>query len=329
MKLFLLSAAFSAVSANCMDGNNGGCSHYCAMVDGAASCSCPACWDLDADNNCAPALDKMHISCSATEMSVTIDKCVYNDEVDLIWSGSDCDIAALDANDQYGMTTALDGCNTAANADNGVISFSNSVIVETRHNFLKMFPDPEISFACEFDAQIDDVSASHSVDDGTVVSEGTSSNGTFDFTLEMVVPNEGSGAGFSVAPDTDVVTVGERVHFQISNNNPLEGVHFFINECVVSDGVSSHSVFAGNCGGNGVDAMIEGNAHAGDFVQGNYIAFVFSQSAGNTMDLTCSVFACLAGECDGMMNTCDNGRRRRSALPESAVYYVSRSFTQE
>ena len=59
-------------------------------------------------------------------------------------------------------------------------------------------------------------------------------------------------------------------------------------------GEGSHSVFAQNCGGNGVDAMIEGPQHAGDYVQGNYIAFVFSQSAGNTMDLTCSVYACLA-----------------------------------
>merc|ERR1711937_741287 len=87
MKLFILSAAFSAVAADCMDGNNGGCSHYCAMVDGAVECSCPTCWELDANNNCAPAQSAMHVSCTAIEMIVSIDKCVYQDDVDLIWGG--------------------------------------------------------------------------------------------------------------------------------------------------------------------------------------------------------------------------------------------------
>ena len=132
------------------------------------------------------------------------------------------------------------------------------VKVDYRHNPLKLFPDPEIVFTCEFDSQVDNVSATHSVDDGTVVSEGTSSAGAFEFTLEMVVPADDGSGTFVAAPETDVVTVGERVHFQISNDNPLEGVHFFINECTVSDGVSSHSVIANNCGGNGVDSMIEG-----------------------------------------------------------------------
>ena len=132
------------------------------------------------------------------------------------------------------------------------------VKVDYRHNPLKLFPDPEIVFTCEFDSQVDNVSATHSVDDGTVVSEGTSSAGAFEFTLQMVVPSDDGSGTFVAAPETDVVTVGERVHFQISNDNPLEGVHFFINECTVSDGVSSHSVIANNCGGNGVDSMIEG-----------------------------------------------------------------------
>ena len=270
------------------------------------------------------------MSCSASEMNVVIDSCIYQDQVDLVWGAvNDCEMAAFNTNSTfngaYEINTALDDCGTSASASDGVITFTNSVQVAYRHNFLKMFPDPEIIFSCEFDSQVDNVSASHSVDDGTVVSEGTSSNGSFEFTLNMVVPDE-AGA-YIVAPDTDVVTVGERIHFQISNDNPLDGVHFFINECTVSDGVSSHSVFANNCGGNGVDAMIEGPQHAGDVVQGNYIAFVFSQSAGNTMDLTCSIYACLAEECEAMMNTCD-GRRRRSALPESAIYYVSKTFTQ-
>ena len=102
-----------------------------------------------------------------------------------------------------------------------------------------MFPDPEIIFSCVFDSQVDGVSASHNVDDGTVVSEGTSSNGAFEFSLDMVVPDASNPGVFVLAPESDVVTVGERIHFQISNNNPLEGVHFFINECTVSDGVGT------------------------------------------------------------------------------------------
>ena len=141
---------------------------------------------------------------------------------------------------------------------NNSISKLGKVKVLERHNPLKFYPDPEIVFTCEYDSQVDNVSATHNVDDGTVVSEGTSSAGTFEFTLEMVVPADDGSGTFVAAPETDVVTVGERIHFQISNDNPLEGVHFFINECTVSDGFNSHSVIANNCGGNGVDAMIEG-----------------------------------------------------------------------
>ena len=116
-----------------MDGNNGGCSHYCAMVDGAVECSCPTCWELDADNNCAPAQSAMHVSCTAIEMIVSIDKCVYQDDVDLIWGGegSTCSskqqlTTASDGSEWYGLDTSLDGCGTGASAADGIISFTNS-----------------------------------------------------------------------------------------------------------------------------------------------------------------------------------------------------------
>ena len=126
-----LKAAFSAVAADCMDGDNGGCSHYCAMVGGAVECSCPTCWELDADNNCAPAQSALHVGCSATEMHVEIDKCVYQDDVDLVWGGiNTCAMATLftaaDGSDWYEITTNLDDCATAASSADGLISFTNS-----------------------------------------------------------------------------------------------------------------------------------------------------------------------------------------------------------
>ena len=125
-------ATFSAVVADCMDGNNGGCSHYCAMVAGAVECSCPICWELDVNNQCAPAQSALHVSCSATEMHVEVHKCVYQDEVDLVWGGegNTCAIASLftaaDGDDWYEINTDLDGCETSAAAVDGIISFTNS-----------------------------------------------------------------------------------------------------------------------------------------------------------------------------------------------------------
>ena len=58
-------------------------------------------------------------------MSVSIDECVYQDDVDLVWSESDCSMASHN-NTSWGITTALDGWGTAATAADGVISFSNS-----------------------------------------------------------------------------------------------------------------------------------------------------------------------------------------------------------
>lgn len=125
-------ATFSAVVADCMDGKNGGCSHYCAMVAGAVECSCPTCWELDVNNQCAPAQSALHVSCSATEMHVEVHKCVYQDEVDLVWGGegNTCAIASLftaaDGDDWYEINTDLDGCETSAAAVDGIISFTNS-----------------------------------------------------------------------------------------------------------------------------------------------------------------------------------------------------------
>ena len=127
-----IKAAFSAVAADCMDGNNGGCSHYCNMNGGAVECTCPPCWSLDADNNCAPAQEFMQVSCSASEMFVELHSCIYQDEVDLVWGGENsCDIANLNVDlyedaQVYEISTALDDCSVNATATDGVIVFSNS-----------------------------------------------------------------------------------------------------------------------------------------------------------------------------------------------------------
>ena len=100
------------------------------MNGGAVECTCPPCWSLDADNNCAPSQDLMRVSCSPSEMFVELDSCIYQDDVDLQWNaGSDCGNAYLNATEDaqvYEIHTALDDCATNATATDGVIVFSNS-----------------------------------------------------------------------------------------------------------------------------------------------------------------------------------------------------------
>ena len=102
------------------------------MNGGAVECTCPPCWSLDADNNCAPSQDLMRVSCSPSEMFVELDSCIYQDDVDLQWNaGSDCGNAVLNADayenaEVYEIHTALDDCATNATATDGVIVLSNS-----------------------------------------------------------------------------------------------------------------------------------------------------------------------------------------------------------
>ena len=59
---------FRTASLDCFDGNNGGCSHFCA-TDG---CTCPDCWELDADGlTCKPMRKHLHVTCAADSMTVS------------------------------------------------------------------------------------------------------------------------------------------------------------------------------------------------------------------------------------------------------------------
>ena len=91
--------------------------------------------------------------------------------------------------------------------------------------------DPEISFTCQYSANVDGVSSSISVTGETHVAEGSTSDGSFEFLLNFVAPDK--DGVFSVAQN-DTMIVGERVYFEIENSNPITGVSFVVQVMVIA-----------------------------------------------------------------------------------------------
>jgi len=310
----------------CFDGTNGGCSHFCSTE----GCGCPDCWTLLADGKtCVPASQHLHVMCGADKMEMSVDECVYGagEGVTLALADGVCG-ASLDQNTgMWNSETSLDGCSTTVTAENDIIQFVNTVTVQSRDSAIVMHSDPEISFTCQYSANVDGVSSSISVTGETHVAEGSTSDGSFEFLLNFVAPDK--DGVFSVAQN-DTMIVGERVYFEIENSNPITGVSFVVQDCEVSDAHgNSHKVVDGNCMDANTlvqrespfDSMI-----AASNARFSYTAFIFANSVDTdsaNLELKCNIAACLDADCSNIVNDCNARRRRRAAAPKAQTYKLS------
>ena len=156
---------------------------------------------------------------------MAVDECVYGtgESLTLGLAGGDCE-ASYDGG-FWGSETQLDACGTSVAADGDKIVFQNSLTVESRESAIVMHSDPDITFTCEYSSNVDGVSSSISVLGETHTAQGSTSDGTFEFTLNFVAPDK--DGNFGTAAD-DTMIVGERVYFDVTNTNPINGVSFVV-----------------------------------------------------------------------------------------------------
>ena len=126
------------MNGNCNDGNNGGCSHFCAE----SVCSCPPCWSLNEDGKtCSIASEKAFVTCRNDGMEVVIDKCVVPqfDQNLVHLRSSEC--AAVEEDDSYfKVSSGFSDCGTEIQFYDNNFAISNVLMIE----------DHEIGFTCRY-----------------------------------------------------------------------------------------------------------------------------------------------------------------------------------
>ena len=85
--LILVFIGLTTAQLDCFT-DNGGCSHFCS----SDACSCPPCWQLDADGlTCVPDPNHVTTTCGPSGMSIDVDECVYNgDTMTLTLNDGNC-----------------------------------------------------------------------------------------------------------------------------------------------------------------------------------------------------------------------------------------------
>ena len=234
------------IPADCYDGDNGGCSHFCIQHE--SRCACPTCWALQGDHkSCLPETDKIWTTCGHNGMTIEVDKCVYTDGTDAvtIGFGTDPNCLSIENNGTLSVTTALDECGVTTTTNDGTIIFSNSLIVAERIHPLGIVlkTDVDINVQCSFNVAVTGINSKVNVS-SPVHTSGTSGTGEFAFLANYY----NSDAFETVSNDNDTVIVGETLHYGIKPTTLVKDVLFFVNDCEVTDhNGNSYSIFQNMC----------------------------------------------------------------------------------
>jgi len=308
---------------DCADGQNGGCSHFCTDNQ----CSCPTCWTLDGTDmrTCSPDAGTVGISCSSDAMEITIDKCVLagNDVSKATLDDGVC--KATDGGDNWIVTTALDGCGTSFNLDSAsqVVDFSNTFAMPpTVVNGLVMSRSVGLDFQCQYETEIDDISAERTVIGGHV-STGLNGNGALDFALTFYTD---SNYDTEINEDSTIL-VGETIFYNVAMQTPISGLEFTVLDCTVTDNDAgeSYDIYAGQCPDKYVGTKQTSQSDAAE-LRFSYTAFQFASS--NALEaneiLACTVLVCDNSNSDSPCQsppTCSRKRRSTSEWTDNATIF--------
>lgn len=317
MKLgVLLVPAVFAV--DCMDGNNGGCSHRCNYL--SQTCECPnECWTLGDDGLiCTPVTDSIQFSCSAAGISLSVDKCVYsgNSVTAGFANSEDCLMTFNEESKIYHVdNVALDACGFSAVTVGDKISFENQVQVFSmqsnvgatgKNAAISIFTSTnlDINVACEFDTQLLDASTDIDIINEDQFFDGTSAQAEFSFNVEFY-----GDSSFSELLDKRFdMFVGDQMFFAIDTTHELiDGIRYFLDSCTVSATVDgqdySYAMIENACVSKPNYAqvelyMVDSLALFDQRIGVSYRSFQFVPNAPDTeMEMTCNVRACVEADC--------------------------------
>ncbi|CBY07025.1 unnamed protein product [Oikopleura dioica] len=239
--LIFLSAILSAAEADCFDGNNFGCSHFCS----GSICSCPPCWVLGEDGKtCRFEAGKAQVVCSANGAEVTIDKCAVPDVDPATIHLKDTACSATEENENtWKVVTGFADCGSEFGFAEEKLTLQNSLmigpsIVAGRQQSRKF----KIAFSCSYN---DDVQASSTIRANDVLFEGVRFDindaqpidFSFGFALDFYKSKE-----FTTLASDGQFQPGSPLFVKVVPTSALsDALEFSVNKCTVKDEVISQS----------------------------------------------------------------------------------------
>ena len=118
------------------------------------------------------------------------------------------------------------------NTENGQITFANTVKVQERlhPNGIQLNSDAEIAVTCVFDDSAEILSRAY-ITTSKIQTEGTQGSGIFAFEANYYADETFS----QISDSNDIKIVGERLFFGISPTTLIDGIFYYITDCVISD----------------------------------------------------------------------------------------------
>ena len=118
------------------------------------------------------------------------------------------------------------------NTENGKITFANTVKVQERlhPNGIKLNSDAEIEVTCVFDDSAE-ISSQVNISTDNIQTEGTQGSGSFAFESNYYADDTFS----RISDSNDTKIVGERVFFGIHPTTLIDGIFYYVTDCVISD----------------------------------------------------------------------------------------------
>ena len=118
------------------------------------------------------------------------------------------------------------------NAENGQITFANTVKVQERlhPNGIKLNSDAEIAVTCVFDDSAEILSQVN-ISSSEIQTEGTQGSGFFAFEANFYEDDTFS----RISDSNDINIVGERLFFGIHPTTLIDGLSYYVTDCVISD----------------------------------------------------------------------------------------------
>jgi len=306
MKLSL-SVLLATVAADCYDGNNGGCSHFCD----SGVCSCPSCWTLDSDNStCIIETGRASVTCSTYGSSITVDKCVFPGVADTGLTLNDADCYAIDnpGNSTQWLIESYspDGCGAVLNYTDPEFIFENTLhAVQGEENGIITQRPVSVDFSCTYEGE---TSVSSSIKIDNTVSVVTS----FDINDVQQTPvplgfNLDFYTDFYYASTADLsvisTAVGNPIYGQLTPMSTIPGTDFVANKCSVSDGSNNFDILD-HCPSAIVDFSFGSSGQSdASAIQFQFNSFLFPNSTSGNYSILCELKVCQSGD-SACLNEC-------------------------
>lgn len=260
-----------------------------------------------ADTECVPAASTVSITCSATEMVVTLDaRHLYvemddshvNEDESAAYAGTCTSSTFTSTDGTYSVTIPLDSCGTTVTQDSGTITFSNTVYGSEdaiKVDDIIITEKLELDVACTYSDSFDLTVAEIGVEAGTHELDGSSDDG--DFSTEFSLASFTDAAYSDATSESNPVVIGSTVYNRVTAASLPTNVNFVVTDCVAQDAETSpaktYSLIADGC----LDDLT-GTAEAEDLEgdESTTVDFTFNgftfENAEDTLYLKCTIELC-------------------------------------